>query len=210
MTTATVGSVRRAVRAVRERVRSAAVEYPAHGWGVLPGSVWDGERYTLGHTASPADGLRPVILSGRTLRTAREVWSWWSVAPYAVLARVGEDFDVLTAPADLVSAALRSPDSAAGACPVMLSPDRTSAMLLLRPGSRLRWELRTVPGVILLPVGALVALPPTVTGEGEWSWWVDPFDGYRPGLPGAVQKALSAAAAALRASGTATRRGGRR
>ncbi|MFF0144448.1 hypothetical protein [Amycolatopsis sulphurea] len=132
-------------RSERDRMRAAAIEYPAYGWGVLPGSVWNGRRYTLGHTPTRVDGLAPVMLSGQTLRTAREVWSWWSVAPYAALARAGEDFDVLTAPAELVttvSTALELPGSAVRACPVMLAPDRRSAQLLIRAGSRLRWELR--------------------------------------------------------------------
>lgn len=178
----------------RDRVRAAAIEYPAYGWGVLLGSVWDGRRYTLGHTSSPADGLVPVMLSGRTLQTAREVWSWWSVAPYAVLAYAGEDFDVLTAPAELVTTALALPGSAVRTCPVMRAPDGQSARLLVRRGSRLRWQLHSVRGVTLLPVGALVALPPTLTAEGEWSWWVHPSASHGPGLAGAVQLALRAAA----------------
>ena len=190
MTTATA---RQAVREL-ERVRAAVIMYPARGWDVPPGSVWDGQRYTLGHTPTPAEGLGPVMLSGRTLRTSREVWSWWSVAAYAVLARAGEDFDVLTAPARLVAAAVEPADSAVRSCPVMVSPDRISAALLVRTGSRLRWDLHGVPGVALLRDGALVALPPTRTERGEWSWWLDPFDGYRPGLSGAVQKALRVAA----------------
>ncbi|MFF0144902.1 hypothetical protein [Amycolatopsis sulphurea] len=188
-------------RSERDRVRAAAIEYPAYGWGVLPGSVWNGRRYTLGHTPTLVDGLAPAMLSGRTLRIAREVWSWWSVAPYAVLARAGEDFDVLTAPAELVTVALELPGSVVRTCPVMLAPDRTSARLVVRRGSRLRWELHGVRGVTLLPVGALVALPPTVTAEGEWSWWVDPSDAHGPGLAGAVQRALRAAAHGMRTDG---------
>ena len=186
--------VRRAVRDADERVRAAAVEYPAHGWGVLPGSVWDGERYIQGHTPVSTDGLVAVRVSAESLRTVREVWSWWSVAPYAVLARAGEDFDVLTAPADLVRRALEVPGSVLRSCPIMRSPRGESARLLVRAGARLWWKLRTVPEVGLFPAGALVALPPTVTSAGVWSWWVAPAAcGYRPGLADAAQKALGAA-----------------
>ncbi|WP_143268707.1 hypothetical protein [Amycolatopsis vastitatis] len=176
-----------------ERLRASAVEYPAHGWGVQPGSVWDGERYIQGHTPVPTDGLVAVRVSPRSLRAVAETWSWWSVAPYAVLARTGEDFDVLTAPAGMVEKALHLPNSALRSCPIMLAPRRESARLLIRTGSRLWWKLRTVPEVGLFPTGALIALPPTVTSAGVWSWWVAPADcGYRPGLADEVQKTLGA------------------
>src|SRR5438045_16584 len=132
-----LGQVRPAVRKMDERVRATAVEYPAHGWGVLPGSVWDGEHYTQGHTPIPTAGLTPVRVSPQSLRTVTEVWSWWSVAPYSVLARVGEDFDVLTAPADVVGKALELPSLALRSCPIMRSPRGESARLLIRPGARL-------------------------------------------------------------------------
>jgi hypothetical protein len=55
------------------------------------------------------------------------------------------------------------------------------------------WKLRTVPDVGLFSTGALVALPPTVTDAGVWSWWIAPADcGYQPGLADAVQKELGA------------------
>jgi hypothetical protein len=185
--------VRRAVLEMDEQVRTAATEYPTHGWGVLPGSVWDGERYIQGHTPVATDGLVAVRLSPRSLRAVNEVRSWWSVAPYAVLARAGEDFDVLTAPAGLVEKALQLPTSVLRSCPIMRSPRGESARLLIRTGSRLWWKLRTVPDVGLFSTGALVALPPTVTDAGVWSWWIAPADcGYQPGLADAVQKELGA------------------
>ena len=192
-----------------EALRAAAMEYPAHGWGVLPGSVWNGQCYTLGHTPTPVEGLEPVMLSGRTFRSAREVWSWWSVAPYAVLARAGEDFDVLTAPSELVSEALEQEHGAVRSCPVTRSPDGRVAGLLVQPHSRLRWELHRVRGVTLLSDGVLVPLPPTRTAEGEWSWWRAPIDGYRLGLAGAVQRALRDASATLRSEQQARLKGER-
>src|SRR5437764_9838766 len=128
--------VRRAVLEMDEQVRTAAAEYPTHGWGVLPGSVWDGERYIQGHTPVPTDGLVAVHVFPRSLRTVNEVWSWWSVAPYAVLARAGEDFDVLTAPAGLVEKALSLPSSALPSCRIMRSPRGGPARLRIGCGPR--------------------------------------------------------------------------
>ncbi|MCU1687051.1 MAG: hypothetical protein JWQ81_7790 [Amycolatopsis sp.] len=178
----------------RDVVRSAAVNYAAHGWGVLPGTVWHRGRYTLGHAPTVAPGLEPVMLSARTLRDAREVWSWFSIAPYAVLARVGEDFDVLTAPATLVCTALDVPGSAVRRCPIILT-GTGSANLVITRNSRLRYDLRPVPGVALVPPRAFVALPPTLVDGDTAEWLIAPSEvSYRPGLAGAVQAALAAAA----------------
>jgi hypothetical protein len=175
----------------REFVRSEVLELVRHGWGVVPGSVWDGQRYTQGHTALPTVGLGPVMVSGRTMTVARDAWSWWSVAPYGVLARVGEKFEVLNVPAELVLAALAAGDGAMTSCPVMRSTAEGAARLIVSQGTRLRRALADLAGVTLLPGGSLVPLPPTATAEGVWTWWIHPADtGYRPGNGAAVQQAL--------------------
>jgi hypothetical protein len=175
-------------------VRSAVIEYIAHGWGVLPGSIWDGRRFTLGHCATDVSGLVPVMLSGRTLRRAREAWSWWSIVPYSILARAGEDFDVITVPSTLVRAALAVDGSAMASCPTILAP--RGARVLVRRGSRprLRSELRAVEGCRCCRRGAVVALPPTLVPGGSLRWWIAPDDvGYQPGDSDEVQAALVAA-----------------
>ncbi|HEV7978994.1 hypothetical protein [Amycolatopsis sp.] len=175
----------------REFVRSEVLELVSHGWGVVPGSVWDGQRYTQGHTGLPTVGLVPVMVSGRSMSVAREAWSWWSVAPYGVLARVGEKFEVLNVSSDLVSAALATDDGATRSCPVMRSPDGDSARLIVTQGTRLCGALGCLAGVTLVRGGSLVPLPPTETADGAWSWWIHPADvGYRSGNGTAVQDAL--------------------
>ena len=175
-----------------EYVRAAATEYVSSGWGVLPGSVFTDGKYTLGHTTTRVDGLVPVMVSGRTLRSEREVWSWWSGVSYSILVRVGEDFDVLTAPLELVRAAMKIEASPVAACPILYSAK--GAQLLIKKHSRLRYDLRDVPGVCLVPQGALVPLPPTEIPDGPVRWWVAPHDvGYTLGLAGAVQATLAVA-----------------
>jgi hypothetical protein len=160
-----------------EYVRSAAFTYVTNGWGVVPGSVWDGRRYTLGHCPTVTAGLVPAMVSERTLRLAHEVWSWWSIAPYSVLARAGEDFDVIDAPAKLVQAALRAGNSAAWSCPIILTADR--ARLLVGPTAG--------------KTSKLVALPPTLV-EGEASrWLITPREvDYRLGQAATLETALAA------------------
>ena len=178
----------------RDQVRADASDYAGFGWGVIPGSVWDGSRFTQGHMNIPTPGLIPIMLSGRTLREPQEVWSWWSVAPYAVLTRVGEDFDVLTAPISLVRATLELDDSIISSCPIIVTPAKEQARLLVRTGSRLRWELRALSGVSYIPGGTLMPLPPTIEAGGAHEWWVSPSKcSYMPGKAGAVQAALASA-----------------
>jgi hypothetical protein len=119
------------------------------------------------------------------LRRAREAWSWWSIVPYSILARAGEDFDVITVPSTLVRAALAVDGSAMASCPTILAP--RGARVLVRRGSRprLRSELRAVEGV---------SLPPTLVPGGSLRWWIAPDDvGYQPGDSDEVQAALVAA-----------------
>ncbi|GAB3484807.1 hypothetical protein [Amycolatopsis cihanbeyliensis] len=170
------------------RLRAAAVRYVTHGWRVLPGSVWDGQRYTLGHVPTPVDGLVPVMLSGRSFGQPRQASSWWSVAPYTILARAGADFDVVSAPTPLVGRALQHGALFHAKAPVFGVGAR--AWLLVRPGFR----LRRVPGVRLAEQGSVVALPPTPLPGGQLRWWTSPEQtGWCPGDGDAAQAALMAA-----------------
>jgi hypothetical protein len=178
----------------RDFVRRSAVNYVAHGWGVLPGTVWHDDHYTLGHSPTAAPGLEPALPSARTLRDAREVWSWFSITSYAILARASEDFDVLTAPTALVCTALQVADSPVRRCPIIISATG-SCGLVIKQGSRLRYELRDVHGVSLVPPNELVALPPTLVAGDVTDWLIAPPEVlYRPGSAGAVQTALAVVA----------------
>ncbi|MFC4003975.1 hypothetical protein ACFS2C_09430 [Prauserella oleivorans] len=177
--------------AASSRLQAAAMEYVTHGWGVLPGSACDGLRYTQGHTAAPTYGLVPVWGSGRTTREARRAWGQWNVAPYAILARAGEDFDVLTAPTWLAVEAVGRSQFTASPCPVSIAPD--GVRLFVRRGARLWPELADVRGVGLVEPGAVVPLPPTRMVGGSATWWLPPEAvGWHPGDPDAAQAALVA------------------
>lgn len=165
------------------------MEYATHGWGVIPGSACDGARYTKGHTMEPVESLAAVLSSARTLRRARAVWSWWHLAPYGVLARVGEDFDVLHAPTWLATGREMC---ARPLCPVALSP--SGASLLVTVGTRLRDQLVGVPGVEVTALGSVVPLPPTRMLGGRVSWWITPEQTrWSLGDPEGVRDALCAA-----------------
>lgn len=171
-----------------ERLRSAAMEYVMHGWGVLPGPACDGLRYMAGHCERPVDGLVPVLPSARTLRNAREVWSWWKLAPYGILARAGEAFDVISAPTVLVVEASGHPSFPLNGCPVAMAPD--GARFLVRTGATVRPELAE-HRVRVAKRGEIVALPPTRVIAGTVTWRVRPADtAWKLGDPDAVEAAL--------------------
>lgn len=171
-----------------ERLRAAAIDYVSHGWAVLPGPAFDGLGYTRGHVPEPVDGLHPVLRSARSLRSVREVWAWWSLAPYAILTRAGDDFDVLSAPTWLAVAGTQRSEFSRHPCPVLISPE--GVRLLVAPGVGLLPELAGVRGVELITPGSVVPLPPTRM-RGSVTWWITPDQvDWQLGDPGVVQDAL--------------------
>ena len=196
---------RRSVDERQERLQTAAMEYVMHGWSVLPGPACDGLRYTAGHCERPVEGLVPVLPSARTVRQPREVWTWWNLAPYGILARAGEAFDVVTAPTALAIEASAHPWFPLNGCPVAMAPD--GARFLVRPGAKLRPEL-VAHRVSVAEPSALLPLPPTRVLAGSVTWWIRPADvGWRLGDPDAVQAALLDTATRTAAAGSVARGG---
>lgn len=154
------------------RLRDAAIDYVAHGWGVIPGSACDGLTYTKGHTREEVGTLGPVLPSSRTLREAHAVWSRWHLAPYGILGRTGEVFDVIEAPTWLAVRATGRAELGHRMGPVSLAP--TGARFLVEPGATLRGDLAAVRGVGIAEPGTLVPLPPTRVLHGQLTWWITP------------------------------------
>jgi hypothetical protein len=157
---------------------------------VLPGSVWDGRRYTRGHAPIPTTGLEPVGPSVCGGRNGRLVWSWWGRAPYSVLTRSGQQFDVITAPTCLPIFATGWQQFPGDLCPVLESP--RGMRLFIRRGARLHQDLARVRGLELAAPGTLIPLPPTRLPAGLVTWRIPPASvGWTPGNPEAVQEALA-------------------
>jgi hypothetical protein len=181
--------------AQRTRLQLAACDYVHLArWRVVPGSVWDGSRYTRGHADIPADEFDPVF--SRPSNDFRRVHSWWKIAPYSVLAVTGESFDVISAPLVIGVAATRTAPFRRTIAPASLSPDRIR--FLVAPGVPLSPDLK---GTELITGGALVPMPPTRVRDGALTWWVEPkWTDWEPGDSLAVQAALWAAAESLQAA----------
>jgi hypothetical protein len=171
------------------RLMYAATQYAGNGWGVIPGSVWNGYCYTLGHTTVKTDGLVPAMLSQRSYRNSRQARSWWTVAPYSILARTGEDFDVIQISAGLLGMAVEHERQSIVGSPVMIGP--FGARVLVSLGAKLIPALRNHVGIDILPPETCVPLPPTRLRGGSVRWLREPSDfEYRPGDQQAAQIAL--------------------
>lgn len=175
----------------QQRLQAAAMEYGAHGWGVIPGSACDGLTYTKGHTREKVSDLVPVLPSARTVRDVRAARSRWALAPYGILARAGEAFDVVEAPTWLAVSATGRREFRRHLCPVLIAP--AGVGLLVQPGATLWSEFVGVRGIRLAEPETLVALPPTRVLHGHVTWWITPQQvQWQLGDADAVQAALLA------------------
>lgn len=171
----------------------AAVEYAALGWRVLPGAVWDGVRYTRGHVPTPTGELEPILPVARASAEPNRVWRWWRRAPYSVLVVVGDPFAAVRVPTALAHQLTgeAGPGSARWWGPIALAPE--GAVCLVRPHRWALARLPSLPGVAVLPAGALLPLPPTRIRGGAVTWQVSPTQtGGQPGDPAALLRALRA------------------
>lgn len=153
-------------------LHEAAFDYASLGeWRILPGTVWNGERYIRGLSDKPAGELEPLWAPSRATRNARKIYAWWSWAPFSILALTGEVFDLLDVPNPLADQALRA--GLAEPTPVSRGPD--GMRFVLAPGCALPADLEAL-GVRRVPPDSLVPMPPTPIRGGELTWCVSPDD----------------------------------
>ncbi|OAP23772.1 MULTISPECIES: bifunctional DNA primase/polymerase [Amycolatopsis] len=159
-------------RVALRALRAAAENYAARGWPVLPGPVCDG--------LTTWDPVSFELLGGRESSASRSeatvdrrvVSEWWAVHRQAILAPVGEHFDVVRAPTHLGWRALAAFDGGRPLGPMALSPH--GAFFFVEPGTCGEHELAS--GVEVFSPGDLVVLPPSrVVGGVVW-WRISPVD----------------------------------
>lgn len=181
----------------RTELKAGALGLVDHGWPVLPGTFWQGGRWTgLGPAgATPQSGPVPA-LRGRPLSLAdatddpTQVATWWSELPYSVLLATGLRVDVVEVPALVgrrVCAVLRSSGVHA---PVAATPTGRW-WLAMRAGEPLRPELASRQEVVLHGRGSYVVAPPSECPQGLVHWRASPAaGGWRLPDPYDVQFAL--------------------
>ncbi|WP_246412399.1 bifunctional DNA primase/polymerase [Amycolatopsis dendrobii] len=153
-------------------LRAAAENYAARGWPVLPGPVCDGLTTWDPVGFELLGGRESTVSRSEATVDRRVVSEWWSVHRQAILAPVGEHFDVLRAPTHLGWRALAAFDGGRPLGPMALSPH--GAFFFVEPGTCGGRELAA--GVEALSPGDLVVLPPSRVVAGVVWWRISPAD----------------------------------
>ncbi|MBN1171845.1 MAG: bifunctional DNA primase/polymerase [Micromonosporaceae bacterium] len=182
-------------RASHTVLARSAARYASHGWDVVPGASFTGQRFECGQLGCPTVDCHPAIDSWE-VNAAHDpgtVAAWWRDAPYTVLLATGRMFDVLEVPAALGRPVLeRLPRGAIGG-PVAVTPNHRW-MFLVRPGCPLADRLAGRADVILHGRGSWVPAPPTRYPQGRVRWRLHPrLVGYRLADPLLVQSLVIAA-----------------
>lgn len=186
------------VRSVeRALLHRAARRYAAHGWDVMPGAAFDGDRHRCADLGCPKSGCHPALLNwaDAATRDLTRVAAWWRDHPYTVLLPTGRAFDVVEVPAHLGTMVARGTLRGPGHRRRWHGPVAVSGtgrwMLLVRPGEALRPELDHQTGVLLHQRDSWVPAPPTREIVGRVRWEVPPDEvGWRLPDPNAVQRLL--------------------
>lgn len=179
-------------------IAQAAIRYAQYGWPVLPGTVFDGRRYTVPATGRASDGLRPLLPRDAASTDMRTLAQWWRVTTPLVplvLIRTGRVFDVVSVSRDLAVEAVQTTAFRDAPGPVILRPDQGRAYFLVGLGESVAPPARARPTVVE-PVrsGAWIAAPPTRTAVGGVSWLASPQGAdWEPLSAAALAKALQVA-----------------
>ncbi|WP_275294047.1 MULTISPECIES: bifunctional DNA primase/polymerase [unclassified Amycolatopsis] len=153
-------------------LRAAAENYAALGWPVLPGPVCDGLTTWDPVSFERLGGRESTMSPAEATVDRRVVSKWWAVHRQAILAPVGEHFDVVRAPTHLGWRALAAFDGGHPLGPMALSPH--GAFFFVEPGTCGDSELAS--GVEVLSPGDLVVLPPSRVVAGVVWWRISPLE----------------------------------
>lgn len=161
----------------RLRLSHAALSYARHGWDVMPGAVFTGERYRCDDPGCPTVGCHPALerWEDAASHDTRLVAAWWRRTLYTVLLPTGRTFDVLEVPAHLGALATRGPAREEILGPVAITASGRW-MLFVRPGQPLRPELEEHLGVVLHGERSWVPAPPTGQPGARVRWEVSPTE----------------------------------
>ncbi|HET6214668.1 MAG TPA: bifunctional DNA primase/polymerase [Micromonosporaceae bacterium] len=155
----------------RGRLGRAAQRFAAHGWDVVPGARWTGDRYRCDDAGCPTFGCHPATDHWELVASHDPaiVADWWRGMPYTVLLPTGTAFDVIEVPATIGNQASRG---------AVIGPVAVAAggrwMFLVRPGDGLRPELADRPDIVLHGHGSWVPAPPTRERGGPIRWEISP------------------------------------
>lgn len=176
---------------LRLRLRRAAHHFADHGWPVIPGGYFNGERMACDRATCWATSCHPLLPDWERNTASGD---WWQDKPHSVLLPTGRAFDAIDVPF-LVGSAVGQTSG-----PVIITP-AGRWIFLVQTGTPLRPVLADRPDVVLHALGSWIPAPPTVLPEGKVRWHITPHQAEWQ-LPSAddVQVALIGALVALDAS----------
>lgn len=155
-------------------IRTAAVEFAAHGWPVLAGTyqLTEHSRW-LGR--AQAGGLEPVADGWTTAATTDPgvALEEWTRRPYSVLLACGNKVDALEVPATHGERCIEELRASGELGPIAVTPFGTW-LLFVGSGEPLHPTLAVRPHTQLHSSGQWVALPPTTQGQLPYRWRMSP------------------------------------
>ncbi|WP_211588643.1 DNA primase [Allorhizocola rhizosphaerae] len=174
------------------RMRRAAKTFVGHGWPVMPGGYFNGERMACDRATCWATSCHPVLPDWEHHTGFAE--DWWNRKPHSVLLPTGHAFDAIEVPM-LVGSVVKAPPG-----PVIVTP-AGHWIFLVRRGSPLLPILADRSDIVQHTAGSWIPAPPTVLPEGPVRWHVTPRQvGWRLPAPDQVQAAIIGALVALDAT----------
>jgi hypothetical protein len=155
----------------RRALLAAAHNYAALGWRILPGPICDGMASWHPVSVEPLGTTEATVPRESATTDQGVVDSWWEVHRQAILAPVGESFDVLrvSTPLACQAAAILEKGHLG---PVALAP--SGGYFFVAPGATLAPELSNIRGIELMSPDSFVTLPPTRVRGGVVTWWISP------------------------------------
>ncbi|WP_206793952.1 bifunctional DNA primase/polymerase [Amycolatopsis sp. MtRt-6] len=156
----------------RRALLAAAHKYAALGWRVLPGPVCDGIANCHPISVKPLGVAEPTVPPERATTDRRVVATWWETHQHAILAPVGDSFEVLRVSTSLAcEASALLEERHLG--PVALAP--SGGYFFVAPGATIPRELSRMRGIELMHPNSLMVLPPSRVLGGVVTWWISPL-----------------------------------
>ncbi len=156
----------------RRALLAAAHNYAALGWRVLPGPVCDGIANWHPVSVAPLGVAEPTVPRENATTDQRVVATWWETHRQAILAPVGDSFEVLRVSTPLAcQAAALLEERHLG--PVALAP--SGGYFFVEPGATIAAELSGRKGIEFMHPNSLAVLPPSRVIGGVVNWWISPL-----------------------------------
>ncbi|MGW5643696.1 bifunctional DNA primase/polymerase [Saccharopolyspora sp. NPDC003762] len=161
----------------RSESELAAVQYAGNGWPVLPGSVYDGQRFVEPGTRKVTRELRPVVARNLATTDPEQAARYWAVADERLVPTVllcsGPAFRLVSVAGNLAQWVLKTEIWESQPGPVLYRGDLGRAFFLV-DNRELSVRGPQPDEVVELARGDWTAAPPSRTRGVNVIWWTAP------------------------------------